>query len=66
MMSDTELVVTIFMRKSRVHPLGFRLHRANCPTLRPSTRTFPYDPDLRLDRKCQRCKPVLPGKKALP
>lgn len=62
------LVLTTFQRPgSRLRPVGFRLHRADCPTLKPNTRTWDYEPEVgKPDACCKRCKPTFYTDRKLP
>lgn len=58
-MSATGFVVVPYFSKGRgvMRHLHYRLHRADCRTLQPTTRTEPWTPGMNTTRHCGVCKP---------
>jgi hypothetical protein len=57
-MSTPPLVTTTYVGRGRFGGLHTRLHRADCRTLRPDTRTEPWTPGTTFTRGCRVCKPL--------
>lgn len=60
MAETAQLVVTVYRIPGSWNRMHYRLHRFDCPVLRPTTRVQSYQPRMQISRVCERCKPVLP------